>query len=125
MLYEDCTFTSNMTPHISNNHTDAPSVVQQPQNDSILTDAPYTLDVVIDGAPFPEVVWKKDGKPVNYTDDVFVTGYDASLMFAIVTNSDGGVYSVTLTNSEDTVISDSITLSVTGEYTLYKTANEL
>ena len=44
--------------------------------------------------PFPEVVWNRDGKTVNYTEKVFVSGYDASLMFTTVVNDDVGVYSV-------------------------------
>jgi leucine-rich repeat/fibronectin type-III domain-containing protein 5 len=91
----------------------APSITQQPQNDSILTDAPYSLEIVIDGAPFPDVTWTRDGTPVNYTERVFVSGYDASLLFALVTNDDAGIYGVSLSNiygEEESVI---ITLMVT------------
>ena len=94
--------------------SDAPSITQQPQNDSILTDAPYTLEVIVDGAPFPEMVWNRDGETVEYTENVFVSGYDASLVFTTVTNDDGGVYSVSLSNNDGSEESISITLSVTG-----------
>ena len=93
---------------------DAPSITQQPQNASVLTDAPYTLEIAIDGAPFPDVVWNRDGEAVNYTERVFVTGYDASLMFALVANGDDGVYSVSLSNANGSYDSVSVTLSVTG-----------
>jgi hypothetical protein len=91
----------------------APSIIQHPQNDSILTDAPYTLEVIVDGAPFPEVAWKRNGNTIEYTERVFVSGYDASLMFTTVTNDDGGVYSVSLTNNEGSIESMSIGLTVT------------
>ena len=94
---------------------DAPSITQQPENDSILTDAPYTLEIVIDGAPFPEVVWTRNGETLHYTERVFLSGYDASLMFATVTNDDGGVYRVSLTNDDESVESIDITLTVTGK----------
>ena len=70
--------------------------------------------MVIDGAPFPEVVWHRDGEILEYTERVFLSGYDASLMFGSVTNDDGGVYGVTLTNDDGSVTSLNITLSVTG-----------
>ena len=68
----------------------------------------------MDGAPFPEVVWNRDGETVEYTENVFVSGYDASLVFTTVTNNDGGVYSVSLSNNDRSEESISITLSVTG-----------
>ena len=68
----------------------------------------------MDGAPFPELVWKRNGNTVEYTERVFVSGYDASLMFTTVTNDDGGVYSVSLTNNERSIESMSIALTVTG-----------
>ena len=68
----------------------------------------------MDGAPFPEVAWKRNGNTIEYTERVFVSGYDASLMFTTVTNDDGGVYSVSLTNNEGSIESMSIGLTVTG-----------
>ena len=70
----------------------------------------------MDGAPFPEVVWNRDGQTLEYTENVFVSGYDTSLVFVSVTNDDGGVYGVSLTNNDGSMESINITLSVTGIY---------
>lgn len=71
--------------------------------------------MTIDGAPFPEVTWTQDGDIVNYTERVFLTLYDASLMFNTVTNNDAGLYTVSLTNTNGSAVSINITLSVTGK----------
>lgn len=94
---------------------DSPFITQQPQDDSVLTDAPYSLEIVIDGAPFPDVTWNRDGEPLIYTERVFVSGYDASLMFTTITNGDTGVYSVSLVNINGGAESINVTLSVTGK----------
>ena len=94
---------------------DAPFITEQPQSDSVLTDAPYSLEVAIDGAPFPDVVWSRDGEAVTYTERVYVSNYDASLQFATVTNGNTGAYSVKLSNDDGSVESTNATLSVTGE----------
>lgn len=99
----------------SSSNADPPSITQQPQNDSILTDESYTLDITIDGAPFPDVVWNKDGEVINYTSNVFISGYDASLMFTSVVNDDDGIYSVLLSNINGSIESVNITLDVTGK----------
>ena len=62
------------------------------------------------------MVWYRDGEIVNYTDRVFVAGYDASLMFTTVANGDAGVYSVLLTNNDGSVESINATLFITGIY---------
>ena len=69
----------------------------------------------IDGAPFPDVTWYQNQETINYTERVFLSRYDASLMFATVTNDDDGIYSVLLTNANGSVTSINITLSVTGK----------
>lgn len=71
--------------------------------------------MTIDGAPFPDVTWNQNGEIVNYTDRVYLSRYDASLMFTTVTNDDDGIYSVALTNPNGSVTSINITLSVTGK----------
>ena len=61
------------------------------------------------------MVWLKDGDPVNYTDRVYVSGYDASLQFSTVVHGDEGVYSVRLANEYDEVTSSNASLLVTGK----------
>ena len=62
------------------------------------------------------MTWNKDGETLNYTERIFISGYDASLQFATVTNSDAGVYTVTLVNDYGGVVSSAATLTVTGTY---------
>ena len=61
------------------------------------------------------MVWSRDGEAVTYTERVYVSGYDASLQFAMVADGDAGVYSVRLSNDDGSVESTNATLSVTGE----------
>ena len=61
------------------------------------------------------MVWLKNGDPVNYTDRVYVSGYDASLQFSTVVHGDEGVYSVRLANEYDEVTSSNASLLVTGK----------
>lgn len=71
--------------------------------------------MTIDGAPFPDVTWNQNEEMINYTERVFLSRYDASLMFTTVTNDDDGTYNVLLTNANGSVTSINITISVTGK----------
>lgn len=46
---------------------------------------------------------------------MFISGYDASLMFTSVVNDDDGIYSVLLSNINGSIESVNITLDVTGK----------
>lgn len=87
----------------------------QPQNDSILTDRTYTISCIVTGSPFPQVVWLKDGTPINYTDNVYLQLFDASLHFANVELEDAGSYQCNVTNERGYDISDEVALIVQGK----------
>ena len=92
----------------------APSVIQSPKNDSILTNRSYHLACIVTGAPFPEVTWIKDGVELNYTSRVFTSLYNASLTLTNVQLTDAGVYQCVIDNDYGTNSSLEATLIVQG-----------
>ena len=91
-----------------------PSIVTQPQSDSILTDRTYTLQCIVTGSPFPNVTWIKDGVPIDYTSRVYHDLFDASLRFTNVEVGDNGTYQCIVANEEGQSISNEVVLTVQG-----------
>ena len=89
-------------------------MVQDPQDSDILTSRTFTLVCAIDGAPFPQVTWTKDGEVLVYTDRVYLDQFNASLQFADVFLEDVGVYQCLASSTNSSVESANATLTVTG-----------
>lgn len=53
---------------------------------------------IFGGNPTPEILWKKNGKPVNFTDRVKLERNDRSLSIYNTTELDKGTYSCTVSN---------------------------
>ena len=84
-------------------YTDPPVVTQPPQNATLLSNLTLTISCVVDSAPFPTVVWRKNGEVVNLTRCVHLEDtYSASLFFESLELSDSGVYDCSVENSEGT-----------------------
>ena len=77
----------------------APSIITQPLSQTLFLNQSVTFSVVATGKPTPTYVWKKNG--------VALSGKtSASLIIASSGVNDSGKYTVTVTNSLGTVISD-------------------
>ena len=103
--------------NILNTHamcTDAPSVRVGPSDTSILSNATLSLVCDLDGAPFPDVTWTKDGETFNFTERVYTRLYSASLQFDSLELGDSGVYQCFAANMDDSVESNNATLLVLG-----------
>ena len=97
---------------------DAPTIDVGPSDDHILTDREYSLTCMVEGAPFPEVIWLKDGQELNYTDRVGLRVFDASLHFTSTELEDAGIYQCLVENVNGSASSLNATLSLTGMYVL-------
>ncbi len=80
----------------------------------ILTNRVFTLVCDVDGAPFPEVIWTKDGQTVNYTQRMYLDQYNGSLQFANVQLDDAGVYQCFASNFNGSTESINATLTISG-----------
>lgn len=84
----------------------APVITTQPQALSLKVGASGTLSVTATGAPDPTYQWKKDG--------VAITGATSTTYtLSSVATKDAGDYTVVVSNSAGSAISNSATLSVT------------
>lgn len=84
----------------------APVITTQPQALSVKVAASATLCVTATGAPDPTYQWKKDG--------VAITGAtSATYTLSSVAIKDAGDYTVVVTNSAGSVISNAATLTIT------------
>ena len=85
-----------------------------PSNDSIVTERSYTLTFEVEGSPFPNVTWYKNGQSIQYTSNIYLNTYDASLHFNNTVTNDSAVYYALIENEYGLVYSDEATLIVTG-----------
>ncbi|XP_064394939.1 leucine-rich repeat-containing protein 24-like [Halichondria panicea] len=77
-------------------------ITQSPQNETIFSNLTLTISCIIDGAPFPEVVWMKDTVLFNLSSRVHLENtYSASLFFESLELSDSGVYQCSIENGAD------------------------
>ena len=67
------------------------------------------------GAPFPDVVWTRDGMVVNLTERVFLQRYSASLRFTTLELEDTGEYACYVENVNGSVQSESGLVTILGE----------
>ncbi|MCH8541391.1 MAG: immunoglobulin domain-containing protein [Opitutales bacterium] len=84
---------------------EAPVITQQPQSQSALVTQSVTFEVEATGHPAPTFQWRKDGEDLDDETSSSLTLNNLSL-------EDSGDYDVVVSNSEDTVISDTATLNV-------------
>ena len=83
----------------------APEIVTQPLSTAIFEGESATFSVAATGVPEPEYQWQKDGVAIS---DANAQAFE----IASGTNADAGSYSVVVSNSEGSVISDVATLEV-------------
>ena len=95
-------------------YTDAPSVLVGPSDTTVLSNVTLSLVCDLDGAPFPEVTWTKDGEIFNYTERIYTRMYSGSLQFDSLQLSDSGVYQCFAANMDDSVESNNATVLVLG-----------
>ncbi|XP_053213912.1 obscurin-like isoform X4 [Panonychus citri] len=79
----------------------APKVKRELKDQSVMTDEPMTLDVVVEGTPTPTAKWFKDGQPVKLDDRVKIVDKDEthSLVIDPVKLEDAGNYTCIVSNS--------------------------
>lgn len=94
--------------------TEGPTVTLNPTNSTILSNVSLTIPCGLNAAPFPEVVWTKDGTVVNFTSRVYISRYDATLRFASQGVEDSGEYQCMLENVNGTAESSVATIIVLG-----------
>ena len=97
------------------NSADSPTIVSDPEGADILTDRAFSLTCIVDGAPFPDITWLKNGLPVQYSSRVSHQLYNASLDFTVTQLEDAGEYQCVATNLNGTASSVNVTLKLTGE----------
>jgi len=90
-------------------------VQQGPSDTTILSNVTLSLVCDLDGAPFPEVSWTKDGDIFNFTERVHLGVYSASLQFDSLELGDSGVYRCFAVNMNGSAESSNATLLVLGE----------
>ena len=101
--------------HHSNFHLDSPTIISSPQDESILTNQSFSFNCEVDGAPFPDIVWIKDGAIVSFDDRVYLNNqFNGSLYWTNTILSDSGVYLCQASNVNGTDSSSNATLTVTG-----------
>jgi hypothetical protein len=87
--------------------TSAPTIVTQPTaTQTVLAGSNVTLAVVVDGAPTPTIMWKKDGVTIS-------GATNASLTLNAVTTANSGTYVAVATNSAGTVMSNPAVVTIT------------
>ena len=67
------------------------------------------------GAPFPDVVWTRDGVVVNLTERVYLQRYSASLRFTSLELVDTGEYVCYVENVNGSAQSESGLVTILGE----------
>uniref|UniRef100_A0A182QQU6 Uncharacterized protein n=1 Tax=Anopheles farauti TaxID=69004 RepID=A0A182QQU6_9DIPT len=70
----------------------APRIVLGPENQNVQIGSTLTLECEADGNPLPHIWWKKDGLPVNETNQVYFTDDAIELTIDHVQESDSGTY---------------------------------
>ena len=96
--------------------TAVPVLSRQPQNVTLFSNQTLTiLCQVTAGAPFPDVVWTKDGVVVNFTQRVFLPRYSASLQFESLLLEDSGEYACYVENVNGSAQSGSGFITILGE----------
>jgi hypothetical protein len=96
----------------------APIITNQPQSQTLYLNQPDTFSVLASGKPTPTFIWKKNG--------IALSGKtSASLIIASPGVNDSGKYTVAVTNSAGTVVSDTakfyagiMNISAGGHHTL-------
>lgn len=94
--------------------SDPPTITTNPEDADILTDRTFSLTCVVDGAPFPNITWLKNGQTVQYSSRVGHSLYNASLQFTPTQLVDAGVYQCLAENENVTAASSNATLKLTG-----------
>ena len=84
---------------------EAPTITTQPVSQTITAGSSVTFTVAADGIPAPTYQWKKGG--INISGET-----SASYTIASTQTTDAGSYTVTVTNSEGSITSNSATLTV-------------
>jgi hypothetical protein len=84
----------------------APSIVAQPQNETVSANSSVTFTVIASGSPAPTYQWQKNGANI-------LGENGTSLGLANVQASDAGTYAVVVSNSAGSVTSNGATLTVT------------
>ena len=95
----------------------APVLSRQPQNATLLSNQTLTITCqVTAGAPFPDVVWTRDGVAVNLTERVHLQQYSASLQFESLELGDSGEYACYVENVNGSAQSDSGFITILGKF---------
>uniref|UniRef100_A0A182R063 Ig-like domain-containing protein n=1 Tax=Anopheles farauti TaxID=69004 RepID=A0A182R063_9DIPT len=71
--------------------TAAPRIVLGPENQNVQIGSTLTLECEADGNPLPHIWWKKDGLPVNETNQVYFTDDAIELTIDHVQESDSAL----------------------------------
>lgn len=83
----------------------SPTITTQPAAQAVTAGSSATFVVVATGTPAPTYVWKKDGNPVS-------GATNSTLILSSVQASDTGNYTVTVTNTLGSVVSNAAALTV-------------
>ena len=90
-------------------------LTRQPQNATLLSNQTLIISCqVAAGAPFPDVVWTKDGVTVNLTERVYLPRYSASLQFESLELEDSGEYACYIENVNGSTQSESGVITILG-----------
>lgn len=94
----------------------APVLSGQPQNATLLSNQTLTITCqVTAGAPFPDVVWTRDGAAVNLSERVNLQQYSASLQFESLELDDSGQYACYVENVNGSAQSESGFITILGK----------
>lgn len=89
---------------------------RQPQNATLLSNQTLVISCqVTAGAPFPDVVWTRDGEVVNLTQRVFLPRYSGSLRFESLLLEDSGEYACYVENVNGSTQSESGFITILGK----------
>ncbi len=98
-------FVADMGNHAIRVLSFGPSIVTQPQSQTVTTGTNVTLSVVASGSPSPACQW--------YKDNIIIAGATTStLTLSNAQSVNAGTYKVTLTNASGTVTSSNATLTI-------------
>lgn len=96
---------------------DPPTITQSPQNSTLLSNITLTITCQVNGAPFPDVTWTKDGETVDITTRVHLAStFSASLFFESLELSDSGEYECSVENINGTDVSSPGEIVILGKY---------
>jgi hypothetical protein len=102
---------------VNNYFSAAPALSGQPQNATLLSNLTLTVTCqVTAGAPFPEVVWTRDGVAVNLSERVRLQQYSASLQFESLELGDSGEYACYVENVNGSAQSESGFITILGTF---------